>query len=481
MLKSFSLHARDPGDLEKKGEIKLSPPNKIYFMGICGTAMAPLACFFKKLGFEVSGSDHHIYPPMSGMLKELEIPVFNYNKKNIKKDFSLVVVGNVIGKDHEEMKEVEGFKLPILSFPETLEQTVLKDKKNLVVAGTHGKSTSSSLLSHVFVEAGKDPGFFIGAKAKNLKSSFKDTNGEHFILEGDEYDTAFFAKKPKFSFYSPHSSLITSIEFDHGDIYKDIDQIKKLFLDLALQTKDLVLACGEDKNIKAVFKDKKRVIFYGFDSKYPFSIKNRKTLDKGQSFDIVFEDKSYPCFLPLLGRHNALNALGVFALSLKLGLSPKDILKAFESFKGLRKRLEYKAEYKGAKIYEDFAHHPTEIEAGVQALKELKSEGRVIALFEPRSYTARLSLFQDSYVQAFKEADLIFLAPIYDKKRIPEEKRLNVKQLVNDLKEKGKKAFFFEDFKSLEQSFKEQMKKGDTAVFMSSGDFNGLIKKIVKT
>ena len=480
MLESFSLKARDPQTLKKEVEVRLSVPDPIYFMGICGTAMTPLASFFKKLGFQVSGSDSHIYPPMSEILKDSKIPVSNYSKKNIKKSFKFVVVGNVIGKGHEEMKEVYKLGLPILSFPETLEQTVLKEKKNLVVAGTHGKSTSSSLLTHVFTELGLDPGFFIGAKAKNLDSSFKDTNKEYFILEGDEYDTAFFAKKPKFSFYSPYSCLITSIEFDHGDIYKDLEEIKKLFLSLVKDSKNFTLACGEDKNILNLFKDLKKVTFYGFDPKFPFYIKNREVLDQGQKFDIVFKDQAFTCFLPLLGKHNALNALGVFALSFKLGLDPKLIIKAFSSFKGLKKRLEFKGEYKGARIYEDFAHHPTEIEAGIEALKEKESKGRLLALFEPRSYTARLNLFQKDYVKAFKKADLVFIAPIYDKKRISREKRLDVEELTDSLKKEKKKAFYFEDFKHLEEKIKEQMKKGDQVVFMSSGDFKGLIKKIIK-
>lgn len=479
-MKNFFLKARSSDNYEQKIDLKIQAPDSIYFMGICGTAMASLAVYLKQQGFTVSGSDQNIYPPMSTSLEKAGIPVSLYNKENITNSIRLIIVGNVISRTDPEMLATQKLKIPFLNFPEFLQQTVLSQTKNIVIAGTHGKSTSSALMSHTAEVAGQNPGFFIGAVANDFPSSFRSTDSPWFVIEGDEYDSSFFAKKPKFFYYKPYAVLLTGIEFDHGDIYNNLEEITDLFCEFVkkIPKEGYLVACNQNKQLEKLIKHSKAsVITYGTEGG-DWTIKNRIVKDKEQSFDICHKQESYPCSIPLLGEHNALNALGIFIISYKLGWSLKKVLSAFKTFKGLRRRLEFKGSFQGAKIYEDFAHHPTEVQAGLSALKEKYPQQRLIALFEPRSFTSRLNVFQKDYIEAFQKADLIFISPIYDNSKISEEKRFSSQQLVQDLKLKGKKAFYYNSFKDLKDELMQKLEENDVLVFMSSGAFAGLLQEI---
>ena len=479
-MKHLSLKARSLNQLEKTIPLDIKAPDSIYFMGICGTAMASLALYLKQKGFEILGSDQNVYPPMSVALETAGIPVFSYNENNIKDSIKLIVVGNVISSFHPEIISAKKKNIPIVSFPEFLQTGLLSKTKNIVIAGTHGKSTSTALMSYVAEKTNQNPSFFVGAVAKDFSSPFRVTDSPYFILEGDEYDSSFFLKQPKFFYYNPNSILLTGVEFDHGDIYKNLDQIKKLFCQLVQKIPEtgLLVACAEDSCVSEVIEHcKANVITYGF-NQGDWRIKNRRVKDNKQDFEIYCKEEFYHCSIPLLGRHNALNALGVFVLAKNLNWPVLGVLSALRTFKGLYRRLEFKFEWQFAKIFEDFAHHPTEVQAGLSALRENYPDQRLLALFEPRSFTSRLNVFQTDYISSFLPADLIFIAPAYDSSKISKDKRLSIKQLAQDLQKQGKQAFFYNNFKDLEKELRRTLKRGDIAVFMSSGSFGHLLQKL---
>ncbi len=472
------LKARTGESLDRLVPLRVSRSDRIYFMGICGTAMASLAIYLRGAGFQVLGSDQNIYPPMSDILKRAGIPVCPYGSRRIKSSIRIIIVGNVISKSHPEIQTALKLGIPCLSLPEFLEQAFLSRTKNIVVAGTHGKSTGTALMSHIGEMSGQSPGFFIGAVAKNFPFSFRVSDSSWFVIEGDEYDTAFFAKRPKFFYYRPFAVLLTGIEFDHGDIYKNLDEITGLFCDLVSKIPEsgcLAVYSGDKQLEKAVQRSAAPVAAYGID-RGDYTMKNRKAQNGGQSFDICHKGDVYPCSIPLFGEHNALNALGAFALSHQLKWPVRDILRGLRAFKGLKRRLERRGQINGAEIYEDFAHHPTAIRAVLSALKEMYPQKRLLALFEPRSYTSRLNVFQNDYVRAFAPADLIFIAQAYDASKIPKDKRFSSEQLAQDLKRRGQRAFFSSSFEDIKADLMKTLSEGDVAVFMSSGSFGGLLQ-----
>lgn len=479
-MKSFFLQARTGADFSQFTSLKIQAPDSVYFMGICGTAMASLAVYLKQEGFKVYGSDENTYPPMSETLKQAGISVLTYNENNINSSFKFVVVGNVISRNHKEMKAVQNLKIPCLSLPEFLEQTLLSQTKNIVIAGTHGKSTSTALMSHVGEVAGNKPGFFVGALSENFTSSFRSTDSSWFVIEGDEYDSSFFAKKPKFFYYNPFAVLLTGVEFDHGDIYNSLDEIIDLFCEFVkkIPKTGCLVAYTHNKQLERIVKySKAPVITYGID-KGDYRIKNRCIQNNRQVFDIRYEGKSVPCSISLFGEHNALNALGVFALSHKLGWPKGKVLQGLKTFKGIKRRLQFKGIFKGAKIYEDFAHHPTAVKACLSALKEKYPNKSLLAFFEPRSFTSRLDVFQESYAKAFEKADAVFIAKAYDTSKIPKERRFSSNKLIQDLKQEGKQASCYNSFEDMKKAFVKELNQSDVAVFMSSGAFGGLLQNM---
>ena len=473
----YLIKARTGPLFDQWMSLNLKPSDSVYFMGIGGTAMASLAVYLKQRGFKVFGSDQNIYPPMSSALKQAGIPVSLYSANNVQAGIKLAIVGNVIGRDHPEMPAIQKKEIPCLSFPEFMGQAILKGKKNIVVAGTQGKSTNTSLISHMGRSAGQNPGFFIGARAKNFSHSLHSTDSPWFVIEGDEYDSAFFAKRPKFFYYNPFAVLLTGAEFDHGDIYSDLNEITNLFQNLVkkIPKEGWLVACSHNKSLESIIKGTKAsVATYGL-KEGDWTIKNRRLEEGWQKFDICHKGESYPCSLSLYGEHNALNALGAFALSRVLNW-PK-ARQGLKSFQGLKRRMEYKGEFQGAKIYEDFAHHPTAIEASLSALREKYPLQSLIAVFEPRSFTSRLNVFQKDYIKAFSKADLVLLAPVYNSAKIPKEKRFSPQRLIQDLKPK---AFYYDSFKNLETELIKKISRHNIVVFMSSGDFGGLLRKIEK-
>ena len=463
--------------------ISLEPPDSIYLMGICGTALSSLAVFLKTKGFSVSGSDKNMYPPMSSFLKQHKITVQNYNSENLSSSIKLVIIGNVISRNHLEVETLEKQSIPYISFPEFLEQALLVKKKNIVIAGTHGKTTTTSLASYVAEKAGKNPGFFIGGRPLDFKASFRCTHSNWFILEGDEYDTAFFAKRPKFFHYPPFALILTGIEFDHGDIYKNLQDILPLFSHLLMQVppRGLIVAAVENKGIRQVLKKTKvkaPIITYGI-NKGDFKIRDLRLKDGQSRFQIIHGIKSWNCSLNILGEHNVLNALSVFALAYHLKWPLQEVLKAFLSFKGVKKRLEKIEERGGILLMEDFAHHPTAVKMTLEGLKKSMPQRRLIAVFEPRSFTSCLHIFQKDFARALSAADQIALIKPF--RNILGRKTLSVEKLAQDIQTNFRKqAFFSNSTEDLSRKLLFLVNPGDILLLMSNGDFSGLAQSLKK-
>lgn len=462
----------------------LKPGSKVYLIGICGTAMASLAGLFRSQGFVVSGSDMNFYPPMSDQLKALQIECFQgYSSDHIVKarpDF--VIVGNVVSRDNPEVLKVQEEKIPYTSMPRAIGSRVIGNRQSVVISGTHGKTTTTSLMAWVLEYLNLKPGFMIGGIAKNFARSFEVGEGDYFVIEGDEYDTAFFDKVPKFIHYRPSFAVITSIEFDHADIYKDLEEIKKAFLRLIhLVPKDgLIVYHGEDANIKSLIGQACcKCISYGF---HNTQVKAKVIAEDeaGIKFQVFFESKFLGEFaLPLSGSHNVLNALSVIALSFELGLDMEKIKEAFLAFKGVKRRGEVIGEPRGITVVEDFAHHPTAVRETLLGLKKKYKERKLVAVFEPRSASSRRRVFQKDYVKAFSSADEVVLAEAFDQSKINEADRFSSSELCRDLESAKTPARSFVSTQHIVDYLADVLRPEDVVVIMSNGGFDGIYQKLI--
>jgi UDP-N-acetylmuramate: L-alanyl-gamma-D-glutamyl-meso-diaminopimelate ligase len=460
-------------------------PEHIHLMGICGTAMAGLAGLLKNQGFYITGSDQNVYPPMSDFLEQLSIPVLlGYQARNLQPRPQLVIVGNVITRQNPEAIELSRLGIPYLSLPQALRHFAMKDKKSLVISGTHGKTTTSSLLAWILEQAGMGPGFMIGGIPINLSTSFKLGRGQYFVIEGDEYDTAFFDKEPKFLHYAPWAAVITSIEFDHADIFHDIEHILskfRKFMDL-IPANGVLIANADDPMIKReIHSFSSPLVTYGLKNDADWQAKDIRTEQDVTKFSLYYNGNLFNQFsTPLYGQHNILNMISVIALCDQLGIKSDQIASALKTFKGVKRRQEIKGEINGILILEDFAHHPTSVRVTVQAVKERYPEKRLIAVFEPRSNSSRRNIFQDLYALSFDHADLIYIPepPLMDK--IPPVERFSSSKLVNDLIKKGKKAFYSSSTDLLLKELFDISRPGDIFLIMSNGSFDHLPARLLK-
>ena len=463
---------------------RLKPGDHIHLMGICGTAMASLAGLLKERGFKVTGSDQNVYPPMSTFLEKQGIEIQQgYKASNLDSNPDFVVVGNVISKHFEEAQALLQKDIPYASLPETLRDFVIEDRHSMVVAGTHGKTTTTSMLSWMCEKEGLKPGFLIGGIAKNFEGSFQNPKGDHFVIEGDEYDTAFFAKVPKFSFYKPRSVILGNIEFDHADIYSNLDEILKAFkslMELIPDNEGLLVHNAEDKNVQGLLKHcKAQKVSYG-QHEGDWTLSHLEFLRQGIEFDVNYKGKvEEKIFIPMFGGYNALNGLAVYALCKTLGFK-SDLRSSFRSFQGVKRRQELIGEPGGIQVIEDFAHHPTAVKATIASLQGRKDRGRLFALFEPRSNTSRRNIFQKEYEEAFLMADESFLCrPASGTQKMNSADFLDVDKIASKINE-TKNALVFEDVEVAIAEIKSRAKKGDTVLIMSNGSFQGIYQKILK-
>jgi UDP-N-acetylmuramate: L-alanyl-gamma-D-glutamyl-meso-diaminopimelate ligase len=483
-------------DEQRRNVPDLVPGSYVYMMGICGTAMASLAGLLQAKGFKVGGSDQAAYPPMSNLLRSLEIPFkLGYSADNLNPAPDFVVVGNVISRNNPEVAEMLKRNIPYTSLPSALREWVIKDKNSFVVAGTHGKTTSTSLMAWCLEHIGQKPGFLIGGIPKNFGVSFRLSSSPHFVIEGDEYDTAFFDKVPKFIHYLPKFTLLTSVEFDHADIYKNIDEVKAAFTMLLreIQTGGKLVFYGQDQNIQALLHQippaDYQVRSYGLrgGGEWDYSAEllgqsGALPEGRGQAFrfykgEVVLGD----VHLPLTGTHNLLNAVGVLALLIEAGFPFRLIVEAIPLFKGVKRRQEILGEVGGVLVMEDFAHHPTAVFETLKGLRAAYPKRRLVAVFEPRSNTSKRKVFQSQWAEAFSIAELVFLAKPFEIHKIPEGEALDVNLVVKDLSQKGVIGQALPGADEIVAALAENCRKDDLVVIMSNGGFDGIYKKLLET
>jgi UDP-N-acetylmuramate: L-alanyl-gamma-D-glutamyl-meso-diaminopimelate ligase len=458
----------------------IAHPKNIHFIGVCGTAMASVAVALKERGYNISGSDSNVYPPMSTFLAERGIILSSgYSPENVKSNPDLVVVGNAISRGNPELEEVLDRGFYYLSLPEVVKEFFLRNRKNLVVTGTHGKTTTTSLLTWILESAGKKPSYLIGGIPKNLGqgASFREES-EHVVLEGDEYDTAFFDKRSKFLHYLPEIALINNIEFDHADIYENLDAIKLTFKRLVniVPRKGLIVANGDDANVRDVVqKAIAPVLFVGCSEKSQVKISNAQFFAECSTFSLGAAD--FKISLP--GIFNIRNAAMAITAARHLGISDAEIKKAVESFEGVKRRQEIRAQVNGITFIDDFGHHPTAIRETLTALRQKYIGSRLWVFFEPRSNTTRRAVFQNELPEALALADGIFVSQVAKLEQLPENDRLNPEKVMQDIRGKGKVAFYLPSVKEIVLEAKSQLRSGDVAVIFSNGGFDGIHEKLV--
>jgi UDP-N-acetylmuramate: L-alanyl-gamma-D-glutamyl-meso-diaminopimelate ligase len=461
------------------------PHFHIHLLGICGTGMAALAGILKELGHQVTGSDEHVYPPMSTFLQGLGIPIQNgYRAENLNPRPDLVVVGNVIRRENPEAQAVEDLGLSRLSLPEALNRFLVGGRQSLVVAGTHGKTTTTALLSWLLSATDRDPGFMVGGLAKNFASNYRVGQGPYVVLEGDEYDTAYFDKTPKFIHFQPQVAILTSVEFDHADIYQDLDKVVAAFHSFLsrLPATSQVIAWGDAPLVRQVCEVSAcPVSFYGLADGLTWRAEDIAPGPGGMHFTVYREGKEWGRFCtPLLGTHNVLNSLAALASLAEVSLTPEELAPALETFQGVKRRLEMIGEFRGITVLDDFAHHPTAVAATLSAVRQGYPGRRLVAVFEPRTNTSRRAIFQEAYAQAFGEADLIIVREPPDLWKAPEDDRFSSAKLAVDLIARGKQAFSFPDTDLLLDGLVPLLTAGDVALIMSNGDFDHLIPRLCK-
>jgi UDP-N-acetylmuramate: L-alanyl-gamma-D-glutamyl-meso-diaminopimelate ligase len=455
----------------------------IHLIGICGTAMASLAGMLQQRGFQVTGSDAAAYPPMSDFLASLGIAVSQpFAEKNLDLRPDLVVVGNAISRGNVELEYLLDHRVPFCSLPQLLHDEFLRGKEVLVVAGTHGKTTTTSMLSWIFESAGLQPSFLIGGIAENFGSSFQLGTGKHFILEGDEYDTAFFDKGPKFLHYFPDHVILTSVEFDHADIYKDLDAVETSFKRLVnlIPRRGKLIAFDTGESVeRCMAKAFCEVERYGATEKAGWQISNLRTGRSSTNWSVLHNGEHWADFeFPLAGEYNVWNATAAAALASACGVSKEQVAEALSTFKSVKRRLEVRAEIDGVTIIEDFAHHPTAINVTLKALRARYPAARLWAILEPRSNTLRRNIFQQELAKSLSVADEVVIANVFKSDAIPEDQRLNLDAVASDIGKNGRRARIAPEVDSIVELVAPELRPGDVVAILSNGGFGGIYEKL---
>lgn len=453
-------------------------------MGICGTGMGSLAGMLRDSGYGVTGSDENVYPPMSDFLASCDIDIKQgYNAENLSPRPDLVVVGNTIRKTNPEAQALAALGIPYVSFPQALGHYFLAGKTSLVVTGTHGKTTTSSLLATLLHKAGQTPGFMVGGLVQAFGRNYNVGTSSYFVVEGDEYDTAFFDKGPKFLHYQPHIAIVTSIEFDHADIYEDLEAIKQSFAKLmAIMPKDgCVVACFDSQVVREIVgKAQCPVLSYGFDTGSDWALKNLAVKPDGTYFDVMRKGTLYSkCKSPMPGRHNALNALSAIAVLDRLGFVKEAIATGLGSFEGVRRRQEVRGVVNDITVIDDFAHHPTAVRETLTALRQAYEGHRLVAVFEPRTNSSRRQIFQLDYVSSFDQADLVLVRDPLPLINFPVDQLFSSKQLAADLRKRDIAAFSFADTDAILEYLQTRLLPGDVVAILSNGGFDNIHTRLL--
>lgn len=446
--------------------------------------MASLAGMLQARGYQVTGSDQSVYPPMSTFLKKLSIQLFEgFSERNLVPQPDLVVVGNAISRGNPEVEQTLNERIRYASMAEVLKEYFIRGKRSCVVSGTHGKTTTASLLAWLLETAGLDPSFLVGGIAENFGSSFKLGKGDVFVIEGDEYDTAFFDKGPKFLHYLPERVILNNCEFDHADIYTDFEAVKTSFRRLIniIPSRGKLIACWDDP----VVRELSRKAFcpvesFGLNSEAEWVAPSMEFLEKKTRFETVRGGAAWGCFeTSLAGSFNVKNCLAAIACATDLGVSAEFIAQGLRTFKNVKRRLEIRGEARGVMVIDDFAHHPTAIHETLSAVKARYPGSRVWAIFEPRSATSRRNVFQKEFATCFDNADRVVLCSLFAPEKLDASVRLDVPRIVQELRARGIEASQQESADEIVKAVTPQLQSGDKVLIMSNGGFDGIHQKLL--
>jgi len=461
-------------------------PEHVHVLGISGSAMAPVAGMLKERGFHVTGSDVNVYPPASTLLDSLGIRWNEgFREENLQPAPDLAVVGNIVARGNPEIEYVLDEKIPYCSMPQLLEEYFIPGHTSIVVAGTHGKTTTTAMLAWIFQVAGRRPDFLVGGVLRNFKEkSYALGGGEEFIIEGDEYETAFFDRGPKFLHYHPDELILTSLEYDHADIFPDLAAIALQFRRLVnlVPRRGRILIWGESAELReTAAKAFCPLETFGLTPECNWYAGDILWQDSATEFRVVFRGREVTRIrVPAAGRHNVLNALAAVALAYGRGVECQAIEQALATFEGVRKRMEIKGETRGVLVVEDFAHHPTAIRVTLEAARTRWPGRKLWAAMEPRSNTMRRKIFQDVLPEALMIADAVLIGPVNRAQLLGEQERLSPEQIVDSLLERGRPAKAFESADEIAEYLAGNAKSGDVVMVLSNGSFDGLSGKLLE-
>jgi UDP-N-acetylmuramate: L-alanyl-gamma-D-glutamyl-meso-diaminopimelate ligase len=455
---------------------------RVHCVGVCGIAMGTLAMMLADSGYQVSGSDSGVYPPMSDLLASSGVELYSeFNPANIN-NTDLAVIGNAVSRGNSEAEHVLDNRIPYCSMAQALRDFFLKDKEVIAVAGTHGKSTTASLLAHILDTAGLEPSLFVGAVANNYSSSYRLGNGRLFVIEGDEYDSAFFEKVPKMTVYRPQHAVLTSLEFDHADIFGGIDEIKTWFkrlVNIIPSNGNIIFPgdCGALAEAAAGSLSRIKSFGQGFD----FDIEQVSCDTNGTDVMLSTPTGSFAARTGLFGSFNLANIIAASAMALELGVSSEKIAVALSSFKGVKRRQELIYRKENIRIYEDFAHHPTALRLVLESFRQRHPDALLWAIYEPRSATSRRNVFQNELPLAFLQADRVLIKTPYRIHSIPESERIDMDKVNSDLISLGKASVLYDDIYEIISAVKKDADPGKDhcIVILSNGGFDGIYKKIM--
>jgi UDP-N-acetylmuramate: L-alanyl-gamma-D-glutamyl-meso-diaminopimelate ligase len=458
---------------------------KVHISGICGTATASLAGLLRLRGHQVTGSDQDVYPPMSAQLEELGIPIRTpYAAANVPEDADLVVIGNALSRGNPEVEAVLDRKQRMTSLPALLAEEFIRGRTSLVIAGTHGKTTTTSLLAFLLERTGRQPSFLVGGVPADFGRSYALGRGPHFVVEGDEYDSAFFDKRPKFVHYLPDVAVVGNIEYDHADIYPDLAAVQTAFRRLlaVVPRRGLLIAGASSPALRELLPHAPcRVETFGLGGGFDWRADAIGTTADGTCFRLTRAGRELgEFFLPLPGEHNVRNALGALAAAAAAGVEPDEARPALSVFRGVKRRLERRGVARGVTVYDDFAHHPSAVRETLRALRLTAAGGRLVAVFEPRSYTSRTRVFQDDFARAFREADRVIVAAAHLPARIPPGQRLAEAELAASIVAAGGEARFIPGVETIVGTLGDELREGDRVVVFSNGAFGGIHDKLLR-
>jgi len=466
-----------------------TPPSgsHIHLIAICGVGMASLAGLLQSKGYRITGSDQNIYPPMSTYLQEIGIDILaGFSPEHLSDRPDLVIIGNAVSRNNAEAEAVVNQGIPYISFPQGLGKFLIGSRQSLVITGTHGKTTTTALAAWVLARAGLDPGFFVGGVPINFGSGWDPGKGDYVVIEGDEYDSAFFDKGPKFLHYRPQHVILTSVEFDHADIYRDLDHLKDAFRRLMelIPTEGKLVVCRDyPAAMEVAAKACSQVITYGDDGSSDWTARNvRFSAGKG-FFDAFYRGNSDATVeVGLIGRHNVNNALAAYALAKELGIDRKRMLEGFATFSGIKRRQEIKGERRGVLLIDDFAHHPTAVRETIDAVRAAYPGRRLWAIFEPRSNTSRRNIFEQEFSDALARADRVVMAGLYQAEKVPEKDRMSVERVIDAINRLcgDSRAVMIESGQDIASYVAKGAVSGDIMLVMSNGGFDGVHEKILQ-